>query len=193
MYVFGYGSLLERWSGRRGMIDDGPAVCELRNYRRTWNVAMDNTQTIPGYKHYVDATTGAREPWFVAFLDIVPESGARVNGVLFEVSHDQLARLDERERNYQRIEVSQNLSVPVDDDVWVYVGSDAARRRFRRGRRSRRAVISREYYHPVLQDFAHISPEAVKEFTARTDPPPCPIVDLLRIDHPAGAAATRDR
>lgn len=143
---------------------------------------MENARTVPGYKYYVDPTTGARPSWFVSFLNIVPDPAATVNGVLFEVTPELLGRLDTRERNYERIDVSTSLSVAVDGTAWAYAGSDAAVRRFHRGLRARRAVISRDYYEGVLDDFERAGPDALRDFIDLTDPAPCPIVDLKRVE-----------
>jgi dephospho-CoA kinase len=177
-YVFGYGSLLER-HGRSG----GPMICELEGYRRVWNVAMDNSQTIPGYKHYVARDTGARGAWFVTFLNIVPDPDATVNGVLFEVDEELLERLDRRERNYERIEVSSQIAGGVDGRVWAYVGSRDAVRRFELGCQTGRAVISRGYRDRVRKDFAAAGDGTLSRFDDLTDPLPCPILDLRRVDH----------
>ena len=166
-YVFGYGSLLERWRDRAE--HDEPTPAELGGYRRTWNVAMDNLRTIPGYKYYVDRATGERGAWFVTFLNVVVDPRATVNGVLFAVTGDQLAELDERERNYNRIEVSARLSPAVDGEAWVYAGSDAAVRRFAVGHRTGRAVVSLDYYERVLGDFAALGPDAADTFKQLTD------------------------
>ncbi len=178
--MFGYGSLLERVLGGRDV------VCELDGYRRTWNVAMDNSRTIPGYKHYVDEATGERKPWFVTFLNIVPDERACVNGVLFAADTPLLERLDLRERNYERVDVSARLREPPDGQVWAYVGVADAVGRFELGRRTGRGVISREYYARVRADFAGAG--ALERFDELTDPPPCPILALRRIDHPAPVA-----
>jgi hypothetical protein len=178
-YVFGYGSLLER-----GQPGARPLVRDLKGYRRTWNVAMDNGQNIAGYKHYLDAATGERRRWFVTFLNVVRDPAARVSGVLFEVSDAALDELDRRERNYSRIEISGELSEPVDGDAWVYVGLEDAVRRFRFGQSTGRAVVSREYYEGVRKDFASLGPDALAGFDSLTDAIPCPILELRRIDHP---------
>lgn len=186
-FVFGYGSLLEQWTATGPL----PLVCELANHRRTWNVAMENARTIPGYKYYVDAVTGDRPDWFVTFLNIVREPGHAVNGVVFEVTGELLSGLDRRERNYTRIDVSEDVSIPVDGPVWAYTGTRAAITRFQRGLRDRRAVISRPYHDGVLADFETIGAEARQRFLALTDPPPCPVVDLRRVDLPEEEPAQR--
>jgi hypothetical protein len=152
---------------------------------------MENARTIPGYKYYLDPVTGDRPDWFVSFLNIVPDPGQTVNGVVFEVAGELLARLDQRERNYERIDVSDDLSVPVNGRVWAYAGTRPAVARFQLGLRRGRAVISRQYHDGVLADFEALGPEARQRFIALTDPAPCPIVDLRRIDVPEEEAAQR--
>jgi gamma-glutamylcyclotransferase (GGCT)/AIG2-like uncharacterized protein YtfP len=136
----------------------------LRDHRRGWGVAMDNRRTIPGYKFYVDPETGERPAVFVTFVCIWPEPGASVEGVVFEVDDDGLAALDDRERNYDRRDVSEH----VDDTgpVWAYLASEAGRERFAAGRAAGTAVVSEEYLARV----------------PGTDRPPLPVLPLLRRD-----------
>jgi cation transport regulator ChaC len=192
-YVFGYGSLLERWDPGNGLaaarVQAAPRLTELHDYRRTWNVAMDNTRTVPGYKYYVDAATGERGDWFVSFLNVVPDLGSRVNGVLFAVTDDSLAELDERERNYDRVEISDRLSPAVDGEAWVYTGTGAAVDRFEAGALTDRAVVPREYYRSVIDDFEAAGANALERFIELTDPPTCPVLDLERVDLPEGSGA----
>ncbi len=132
--VFAYGSL-------EGLEPAGP--CVLRDHARGWDVAMDNRETIAGYKFYVDAETGERPAVYVAFLAIRFEPGASVSGEVFAVDDEQLAALDRRERNYDRCDVSE--LVDVDGRVWAYVGSAAGRARCAAGRAAGTAVISADY------------------------------------------------
>ena len=115
----------------------------LRDHRRGWGVAMDNRRTIPGYKFYVDPESGERPPVFVTFLCIWPEPGASVEGVVFEVDDDGLAALDQRERNYDRRDVSAYLDAR--GPVWAYLASAAGRERCAAGRAAGTAVVSEEY------------------------------------------------
>jgi hypothetical protein len=172
-YVFGYGSLVA-----------GVGVpCRLRGYRRAWDVAMDNSVDLPGYKHYVDPVTGARPAVMVTFLSISPDAGGCVNGVLFPVDGVGLAALDARERNYRRSDVRGLLSGAElgEGPVWAYVGSPAARRRYADGLAAGRAVISRDYHDGVLGGFAALGPGVVEEFRRTTAGPDVPLVALLRV------------
>ena len=163
-FVFAYASLL-------GLAPAGP--CVLRDHARGWDVAMDNRETIPGYKFYVDPETGERPPVYVAFIAIRPEPGATVAGEVFAVDDGALAALDARERNYDRRDVSEMVDLAASaggEDarrrVWAYVGSAAGRARCAAGRAAGTAVISEEYLAGVPADV----------------PPDLPVRPLLRRD-----------
>ena len=85
-FVFGYGSLvnvgnLERYLGRKLIPDLDFAICGLNNYRRCWNVAMDNNLDLPGYKYYRDRITKNRPDCFVTFLNIHPAENETILGI----------------------------------------------------------------------------------------------------------------
>ena len=153
--MFGYGSLAA---------EQGGVPCRLREHRRGWGVAMDNRETIPGYKVYLDPETGERPHVHVAYLSITPHPGEHVDGCAFPVTDEELAALDERERNYERRDVTAQCDL--DGRVWAYVGSAAGRRRLDEGRRQGTAVIARCYL------------EKVRRFV----PPDLPVRTLLRRD-----------
>jgi cation transport regulator ChaC len=138
--VFGYGSLPAEEPG---------VACRLHDHALGWEVAMDNRDVVPGYKVYVDPSTGARPEVEVAYLSITPAPGASVDGVAFPVSEAQLAELDERERNYVREDVTDLVDAELGGRIWAYVGSLAGRLRLARGRRRGTAVVSRGYLEKV--------------------------------------------
>src|SRR5947209_11229492 len=98
-FVFGYASLV----GAREAAA-APAAT-LIGYAREWNVAMDNSATIPGYRYFVDRD-GSRPAIFVTFLNVAPDTRCSVNGVLLDAASGALERFDRRERNYRRIDVT---------------------------------------------------------------------------------------
>jgi cation transport regulator ChaC len=157
--VFGYGSLVDA-------LEAGGSSAELRGYRRRWQVAMDNTRDLPGYKHYLDPETGERPAVYVAYLDLAPRPGSSVKGVVFPVDAPGLAALDRRERNYERREVGDHLDPPAEGRLWAYFGTAAARERFERGQTAGTAVVDRAYF------------ERVRDSPA----PPVPVVRLRRVD-----------
>jgi len=175
-HVFGYASLTS------DMRREGEELCRLRGYRRSWNVATDNSLTLGRYKIYLDPVTGEQPAVFVTFLNLVPVEDASVAGVLFPVSAAALEVLDRRERNYERREVSTEISEPVDGLVWCYFGTPAAEARHGEGSAAGRAVVSREYFERVRGGFAACGKRALADFEETTDAPGCPILELERVD-----------
>ncbi|HXP36754.1 MAG TPA: gamma-glutamylcyclotransferase family protein [Solirubrobacteraceae bacterium] len=180
-YVFAYGSLLRDLGGS---LEERLEPCRLRDHRRAWNVAMDNTLTLPGYKLYLSAADSSRPAVFVTFLNLVRADGRYVSGVLFAVDDDELAVLDERERNYDRRDVTGLVDEERAGRVWTYVGKPEAERRFALGAREGRAVIDRAYLESVRAGFELIAADALEEFDATTDPHDCPVLELRRVELP---------
>ena len=164
--VFGYGSLLVAGEGR---------PCRLAGHRRVWGVAMDNEQTIPGYKYFLDPD-GGRPAVHVAFLDAVPDGDGAVEGVVFEVPDVDV--VDARERNYARVDVTERLDLDLGAPVWAYLGLDAARERYAGAVAAGTAVVSRAYLEGVRAGFARFG-------LPFDTPPDVPVVDLVRVDLPA--------
>ncbi len=151
---------------------------------------MDNGVDLPGYKHYLDAA-GGRPAVMVAFLDVAPATGSRVNGLALPVGAQELAALDERERSYARVKVGASVrGATVADTVWTYVGLPAARERAGRGLAEGRLTVSRRYWEQVRAGFARLGHDALVAFDATTDSLPCPLADLRMVSHgPASAHA----
>jgi cation transport regulator ChaC len=175
-FVFGYGSLVRRPDG---------IPCHLLGHRRAWNVAMDNRRTIPGYKYYVDPDTGERPPVRVTFLNLYSAAEGRVNGVALPVTAEELDRLDRRERNYDRIDVTRWLDADLGGTVWTYLGSEAAHERFAAGP----AVVAQDYFDAIRGDFAAAG--GLDEFDRSTDPLTVPLRRLARVDVPPPPPAPR--
>jgi hypothetical protein len=143
---------------------------------------MDNRQRIPGYKAFVDPDSGEQPPVYVTFLDIRSDLDTSINGVLMPVRPSALDSLDERERNYDRRDVTRFVDADLDGPVWAYTGSDAGRRRYRTGCARGTAVVSSEYLAHVEAGFASFGPQMLEQFRLTTDPPEVPLVPLRRVD-----------
>jgi hypothetical protein len=143
---------------------------------------MDNRDSIPGYKHYLDEN-GARPDVFVAFLDVRPDRTGSVNGCCTPVTPEDLRHLDRRERNYHRIEVTDAIGDPL-GRTWVYVGSPSGRRRLSLASETSRAVICREYFEQVEAGFRALGSNEYAAFRRSSDLDGMPIRDLVRIDLP---------
>jgi hypothetical protein len=170
-FVFGYGSLAADLAGGH--------VADLRGYRRVWGVAMDNRVDLPGYKHYRLASDGSRPPVCVAFLDLVADAGAETRGVCVPVDGEQLPALDRRERNYDRVDVTDMVRA-ARGTVWAYVGTPAGRSRLQRARDGGRAVVSRDYLERTRAAFAALGAAALAEFERTTALDGLPVWELER-------------
>ncbi|MEO8967091.1 MAG: gamma-glutamylcyclotransferase family protein [Solirubrobacteraceae bacterium] len=182
-FVFGYGSLAivaGLVSGRR-YASDG-FVADLPGFQRTWGVAMDNRRHLPGYKYYTD-DRGRRPEVYVAYLDLRERAQASVNGVCIPVDDGRLAELDARERNYERVDVSDRLGVD-GARVWIYAGSAAARRRLAEGHARGRAVIDANYLGLVRNAFRRLGPEEYEACAASLAPGDLPVAELTRVELP---------
>ncbi len=174
--VFGYASLV---------LDAGGAgrPARLPGYRRVWGVATDNVHSIPGYKMYLRRPQGTRPAVYVAFVDLEPHEGSAVNGLLRPVSPGELERLDRRERNYDRVEVTGQIE-GCDGRVFTYIGSADGRERLRVGRSEGRAVVSRDYLAKVLAGFDRLGVDERRAFDESSLLDGLPVLDLERIDLP---------
>ena len=177
-WLFGYGSLV----GDRAPAVPG-VVVTMAGYRRTWGVAMDNRDLIPGYKRYVDPRTGRRPALYVAFLDLSADPTGTVNGVCVPITGQRLAELDRRERQYERVNLGARLP-ELGGRVWTYLGSDDGRARRQAGDRAGTTVVARAYRDAVLAGFDALGPGARAAFDLSTDDCGCPVIDLVRHDLP---------
>jgi hypothetical protein len=187
-YVFGYGSLVDvdsmaEYLGRK-LPAEAWRICHLHGYRRCWNLAMDNTVDIPGYKCYVDPLTKDRPQVFIAFLNIRPAQGHAVNGIVFRICRAELSLLDTRERNYERTDVTAKIVPRLPGRVWTYAGSAEAEERYRRGLHSQSGVIDQDYYERVRKAFLNLGSGALAEYELSTDAPEYRLRRLHKIPVP---------
>lgn len=175
-YVFAYGSL--------ALLQGTATEHHLPGFVRTWDVAMDNRRDLPGYKFYVDPATGERPDLCVAFLNLSTAEDSTVNGVLLEVTLAELATVDRRERNYDRVRMTDRVSPDPGGEVYAYVGTPQARERFAQGMARGACAIDADYLDAVKDGFRALGLPALQRFEASTRPPPCPVRPLVRHDLP---------
>jgi len=172
-FIFAYGSLAGA---------DGSPVRRMPGYRRVLGVAMDNRLDIPGYKFY-RRPDGSRPAVHVAFADLIAAPGGPpVNGVCRRVERAELVALDARERNYDRVDVSDRLEDPP-GRTWAYEGSAAGRERLARGKASGDAVVAAAYLEVVEAAFLQaLGPAEWEAFRRSTDFGGVPVQVLQRVD-----------
>jgi len=116
IYVFGYGSLMNPGSIQKTVSREVPRetliTAVLHDYVRKW----DLVELI----RFVDDRSDSVVP--AVFLDVVKQSGREVNGILLALSEEELRKMDEREKNYNRVNVSSLAEPIVSPDVFSYVG-----------------------------------------------------------------------
>jgi cation transport regulator ChaC len=169
-YVFGYGSLIAL---REPLLVAGqsyPAVNgRLLGFRRFWGAAMNNWEAVNDAKHFRDRGTGERPRIRVAYLDIREVEGGAVNGVAVPVDPARLEAFDAREVNYTRLDISTSFEPAIPQPVFVYLGTEEARDRCRKGIADRNIFVSRDYVELVRDGFDALGPEAVTAFEGNSD------------------------
>ena len=182
-FVFGYGSLvniknLEQYLKRNLQLDIDYTICRLNNYQRCWNVAMNNSIDLPNYKYYRDSYTRERINAFVTFLNIRPNLNVNISGILFRVTDAELNNLDSRERNYRRINITQQLNIQLQGNAWTYIGLSEAEQRYQTGLAQNKAIIARSYFDTVKNAYLSLGSQEYAEYIATTDKPAVSIMDL---------------
>lgn len=182
-FVFGYGSLtnvenLQKYLRRNLTPALDYIFCGLRDFYRCWNIAMDNCLDLPNYKYYVDRATGNRPAGFVTFLNICPHQGKTIIGILFRVSDEELNNLDRRERNYQRIDVTDAIDTSIPGKAWVYIGLNEAEKRYQSGLQQHNAMIAQDYFNSIHTAYFLLGKKAFSNYIVTTEKPRVPMVNL---------------
>ncbi len=176
-WVFGYGSLVDprslaRTIDRLAEIGVDAFQADLAGYGRRWNygtMAVGESVDEPG-----------RE-WRIVALGLEVAAHESVNGLIARVDDDDLAALDRRERNYDRVDVTAAMTFAADIDVGAivtYVPRAEPVERFERSRADGTAAISKRYWDLVDAAFAALGPEQQERYRATTPDAGIPVVEL---------------
>ena len=179
-WVFGYGSLvaLDSLSATIGRsLSPGERVpAHLAAYGRRWNYGslhLRGDWTHDG----VDVRGG-----LVVSLGLAPAPDEQCNGVIVRVTDAELALLDHRERDYERTEVTDLITLDADDGhvggrVVTYVPRQSAIERYEEARDARRAAVRRSYWDLVHAAFDELGGAHPGLLTA-TPRPDVPVADV---------------
>jgi cation transport regulator ChaC len=180
-WVFGYGSLVSPWPlgqtlGREVVAGDGWHEAVVRGWARRWNYGAAHVVGRWRDPHGVD-----HERTIVA-LGVTADAAGWANGVVVRVDAAELARLDQRERSYDRIDVSATTETdgPLDGPVVTYVPSRSAIDRYERARDAGLAAIEQRYWNLVTGAFQALGADRLRGFEASTPPPDVPVLELQR-------------
>lgn len=180
-WIFGYGSLVSPTSmattiGRPVAAAD-VAVAHLDGYGRRWNYGSLHLR---GDWHHDGVSI---EHGLVVSLGLVVADSETCNGVIVRVAADELARLDWRERDYERTDVTERIRL--DDGirrdravrVMTYVPRPSAIERYEDARDRGQAGIRRSYWDLVSVAFRDLGADHVTRYEA-TPSPDVPVVDM---------------
>ena len=183
--VFAYGSLARLASAERTLERPVPHAgrARLAGWRRRWSMARDNLRS---EKTFARADDGTVPPHCLG-LNVERRSGPGPNGVLIEVTEDELDRLAVREVRYDRIEVTAEIGT-ADEPGFDRVFAFTAKPRNYAETPPPGAVILASYPRTVEAAFESLGPGQLDLFRETTDPHPVEVVEgvLVRDRIPAG-------
>jgi cation transport regulator ChaC len=171
--LFGYGSLLsvaslEATLGRRYA---GPFVpARVRGWRRGWDVA------VPNHRYSAGDGGATFRPRYILYLNVRPDQGTLLNGVVFVAGPAEVAALDRREWVYDRRDVAAHLEGVrvVGGEVGMYVGNPG---HLMTGVRSPRvAAVRASYLRIVATGLEGLGLSAGADYLRSTDRVPAHLV-----------------
>jgi cation transport regulator ChaC len=193
-WVFGYGSLVSppsiaRTLEREVVAPGDRSIAVLRGYGRRWNYGSLHLRA----RWELDGSSV--ESGIVVSLGLA-RADESCNGVVVRVSEGELGRLDWRERDYERTDVTSLVSLVSGAGagwsgqrrVFTYVPRPGAVARYERARDDGCAAVRRDYVELVRQAFGELGPEHLDEYERTTPEPDVPVLDLEVLDTTAPAA-----
>jgi len=177
-WVFGYGSLASPTSVARtiGRPVAELTVAHLAGYGRRWNY---------GSLHLRGDWSHGRavvEHGVVISLGLAAASDEQTNGVLVAVTDVELAELDWRERDYERTDISDRITLDdgsgsLDGPIVTYVPRAGAVERYERARDDGRAAVRQSYWDLVHAAFGDLGGDHLDRFLL-TPSPDVPVADI---------------
>lgn len=182
-WVFGYGSLVDPHSlgttlHRPVSVGDDFVEAELTGWGRRWNY---------GVGHVVGAWRSSDgelvSDGVIVALGLVAADAERTNGIVARVNDTELAYLDRREREYDRVDVTDCVTAVAPvlglDRVVTYVPRASAIERYEAARDSGRAGIRSTYWGLVDAAFAVLGHDHLLRYRSSTPAPDIPVVRVL--------------
>lgn len=176
--VFGYGSLVSRASIAETLGHEAPSPIpsRLAGWRRRWSIYRVNAAHEKSFER-VDG-----EPFeHVVGLNIERADGAPQaewpNGVLIELTDEELQRLDRREVRYDRVEVDPGDAHTATPHGFERVFAFTAKEGHFAEEAPPSSIIIASYVQACQAAFNELGPTAWEEFMATTGGFPAPVVD----------------
>lgn len=162
-WLFGYGSLMAPSSvlktiGAQSHSRDFHVV-ELSGYSRSWGMAIP-----------VQANSITSVNQSAVFLDLTKNDSSSCNGVLFRITPDEWSFFDQREKQYERINITESIVHRFPGAIFTYIGSSEFHKI------PEDAVIFQNYYNIIEEALDHWGPKFRQQFIKTTQPSSLPII-----------------
>lgn len=171
IYVFGYGSLVcpDDIAVTLGRAVEVVYPATQQGWIRDWSVVVDNRLSRPRY--YQLAEDGST-PNYVVALNVrrpyAEESATNPNGVLFEVSSADLVKLDTRECDYARVDVTEDIvGAPDGAVVYTYTGLPE---HLLQSHSEGVAIVPQSYANLVANGFTKLGADMYAQYVRSTQP-----------------------
>lgn len=185
VWIFGYGSLaspesMARTIGRVAVRGADFFQADLAGYGRRWNYGVCHISATWQLDDGTDVGDGT-----IVALGLVEAADERVNGVVASIVAGELKNLDRRERSYDRVDVTEFVTLIDDEDgavsgsIYTYVPQAGALEAYESARNAGTAGIRRTYWNLVDDAFAELSSEQQARYHATTPAPDVPLVDII--------------
>jgi cation transport regulator ChaC len=176
--LFAYGSLVSAESASRtlGRPVEASAVARLGGWRRRWSTMRDNLACEKTFARRADGALLGH----VLGLNLEPaeDDEDAPNGVLLELSEEELLRLDVREMRYDRVEVTERLERQHGiDAIFTYRAKPA----HFAPQPPERAVVISSYAAFVEAAFNALGAGQRDLYLETTGPPPVEVVDAMLV------------
>ena len=176
--LFAYGSLVSPASASRtlGRPVEPSAVVRLGGWRRRWSAMRDNLACEKTFAR----RAGGELLGHILGLNLEPaeDDDAAPNGVLLELSGEELLRLDVREMRYDRVEVTERIERPGGiDAVFAYRAKPA----HFAPRPADDAVVISSYAAFVEAAFDALGAGQLDVYRQTTGAPPVEVVDAMLV------------
>ena len=182
-WVFGYGSLVDpeslgRTLGRVVTPGVDFLAADLTGWGRRWNYGVGH---VVGSWRRSDGIV--IDDGVIVALGVVAAPGEAVNGIVARVSEVEIAALDQRERDYDRVDVTaavtvHGLSPEPDARIVTYVPRPSAVERYEAARDQGRAGIRNTYWGLVDAAFAVWGADHLARYRSSTPLPDVPVVAM---------------
>lgn len=182
-WVFGYGSLVDPDSlgttlQRPVTVGDDFVEAELAGWGRRWNYGVGHVTGSWRSSGGELVTDGV-----IVALGLVASATERTNGIVARVTPEELAYLDHRERDYDRVDVTDGVTIALPrigvDRVVTYVPRSSAIERYEAARDAGRAGIRSSYWGLVDAAFAVLGHDRLSRYRSSTPAPDIPVVAVV--------------